>query len=183
MNILLIEANQKLYESKGELNHSLCAQAKKYLSKAENQVTVSCISKGDWNIQEEISKLKQADLIIYHFPLWWFGTPSVLKKYFDEVLQHREIFVMTEIYGEGGLLKGKKFMISVTSNMSKSDLGNAPIMKKIKDIDEILIQIILTNKYIGIREQLPTFHSDNVIKGDTNELDSNYRQHLQNIAL
>ncbi|PHS70196.1 MAG: hypothetical protein COB23_03520 [Methylophaga sp.] len=183
MNILLIEANQKLYESKGELNHSLCTQAKKYLSQPMNQVTVSCISKGNWNIQKEINKLKKADLIIYHFPLWWFGVPSVLKKYFDEVLQHQEVFVMTERYGEGGLLKGKKFMISVTSNMSKSDFGNASIMKEVKDIDEILIQLILTNKYIGIVEQLPTFHSDNVIKGDTSELDSNYLHHLQSLDL
>ena len=183
MNILLIEANQKLYESKGELNHSLCMQAKNYFSQPMNQVVESCISNGGWNIQKEINKLKQADLIIYHFPLWWFGVPNVLKKYFDEVLQHKKIFVMTDIYGEGGLLKGKKFMLSVTSNMTKSDFGNAPIMENIKNIDEILIQAILTNKYIGIRDQLPTFHADNVIKGDTGELDNNYLQHLQSIVL
>jgi len=183
MNILLIEANQKLYESQGKLNHLLFTQAKKYFSQPMNQVIESCISNDNWDIQEEINKLKQADLIIYHFPLWWFGAPNLLKKYFDEVLQYGEIFVMTDIYGEGGLLNGKKFMLSVTSNMSKSDFGCAPIMKNIKNIDEILTQAILTNKYIGIKDQLPTFHADNVIKGDTSELGNSYLQHLTNLAL
>ncbi len=177
MNILLIKANPKLYAAKGELNSDLCKISKKLLSRKHTIVT-SDIAEGEWDINKEVSKLKQADLIIYHFPLWWFGIPSVLKRYFDEVLLHKETFLITDIYGEGGQLLNKKFMLTVTSNMKKSDLGSAPILKSYHCIDDILTQITLTNKYLGIRKQLDTFHADDVVNGDTSNVSTAYELHL-----
>lgn len=64
-------------------------------------------------IEAEIQKLEWCDLIIFQFPLWWFGMPATLKGWVDRV------FAMGRVYGggrlyENGVYKGKKAMLSVT---------------------------------------------------------------------
>src|SRR5579883_1437821 len=48
-------------------------------------------------IEAEIRKLEAADLLIFSFPLWWFGMPGVMKGWVDRV------FPMGRVYG------GEKF--------------------------------------------------------------------------
>ncbi|MDC4170650.1 NAD(P)H-dependent oxidoreductase [Photobacterium damselae] len=64
-------------------------------------------------IETEIQKLEWSDLVIFQFPLWWFGMPAMLKGWVDRV------FAMGRTYGggrfyENGVYKGKKAMVSVT---------------------------------------------------------------------
>ena len=44
----------------------------------------------DWaysvDIVEELQKIQTADVILFHFPLWWGGPPAILKGWFDRVL-------------------------------------------------------------------------------------------------
>jgi NAD(P)H dehydrogenase (quinone) len=66
------------------------------------------------DVEDEIQKLEWCDLIIFQFPLWWFGLPAVLKGWVDRV------FAMGRTYGggrfyENGVFKGKKAMLSVTT--------------------------------------------------------------------
>ena len=35
--------------------------------------------------EAEIAKLEAADLMIWQFPLWWFGLPGILKGWVDRV--------------------------------------------------------------------------------------------------
>lgn len=52
--------------------------------------------------------LKNADKIIFQFPLFWFSTPALLKEWQDRVLT-------AILYGENKeLLKDKKFQIVTT---------------------------------------------------------------------
>jgi NAD(P)H dehydrogenase (quinone) len=71
------------------------------------------------DIQAEQEKIKQADLVIFQFPMWWGGTPAILKGWFDRV------FTLGVTYGYGqwydeGLLKGKRAMLSVTTGGPES---------------------------------------------------------------
>lgn len=47
-------------------------------------------AKKDWayspDIVEELQKIQEADVILFHFPLWWNGVPAILKGWFDRVL-------------------------------------------------------------------------------------------------
>ncbi|MEM9778019.1 MAG: NAD(P)H-dependent oxidoreductase [Chloroflexota bacterium] len=75
------------------------------------------------DIQAEIEKLEWCDMMIWQFPLWWFGVPAVLKGWVDRV------FVMGRVYGGGkiyynGVFKGKKAMLSLTTG------GPAPVYAK-----------------------------------------------------
>jgi modulator of drug activity B len=80
MNILLIKANQALYASKGVLNEALFQMSCNILGE-HHQIQVTDTATGLWDVNDEIHKLKRADAIVYHFPLWWFGLPHLLKNY------------------------------------------------------------------------------------------------------
>ncbi|KMM17396.1 NAD(P)H-dependent oxidoreductase [Synechococcus sp. GFB01] len=62
----------------------------------------------------EMEKLESCDLMIWQFPLWWFGLPAVLKGWVDRV------FAMGRIYGGGriydqGVFRGKRALLSLTT--------------------------------------------------------------------
>lgn len=181
MHILLIKANQSLYASKGTLNEALFNRSKQVFE-TRHAIRVSEVASGVWNVEEEIDKLKWADIVIYHFPLWWFGIPHLLKKYFDEVLVYGKTYRLVEVYGEGGMLTGKAFMIAVTTNAKKSAFGSVPMLARYRTVDDLLTPLILTNYYVGIRRQLPTFHAEDVVRGDTSGVLDDYAAHLNAIA-
>jgi len=62
------------------------------------------------DILGEIQKVQAADLILFIFPVWWFGCPALLKGWFDRVLAMGVTWDSGKIY-ENGLLRGKQAMI------------------------------------------------------------------------
>jgi NAD(P)H dehydrogenase (quinone) len=65
-------------------------------------------------VESEIKKMEGCDLMIWQFPLWWFGLPAVLKGWVDRV------FAMGRTYGGGhfyetGLFRGKRAFLSLTT--------------------------------------------------------------------
>jgi NAD(P)H dehydrogenase (quinone) len=66
------------------------------------------------DIVAELEKLAQADVVIFHAPLWWFSVPAVLKGWFDRVLAMGVAWDGGKIY-ENGLLRGKKAMLCVVA--------------------------------------------------------------------
>ena len=65
-------------------------------------------------LETEIRKLEEADLVIFQFPLWWFGLPAILKGWVDRV------FAMGRAYGRGriyqnGYFLGKRALLSLTT--------------------------------------------------------------------
>jgi NAD(P)H dehydrogenase (quinone) len=66
------------------------------------------------DVEAEMRKLEAADLMIWQFPLWWFGVPAILKGWVDRV------FASGRTYGGGrfydkGVFAGRKAMVSVTT--------------------------------------------------------------------
>ena len=66
------------------------------------------------DIEAELRKAESCDLMIWQFPLWWFGLPAILKGWVDRV------FAMGRTYGgdrfyENGVFKGKRALLSVTT--------------------------------------------------------------------
>lgn len=47
------------------------------------------------DIEAELQKLEWCDLMIWQFPMWWFGLPAIVKGWVDRV------FVMGRTYGYG----------------------------------------------------------------------------------
>ena len=66
------------------------------------------------DIAAEMDKLDACDLLVFQFPLWWFGMPAILKGWVDRVL------AMGRMYGGGrwydsGVLQGKRAMVAMTT--------------------------------------------------------------------
>jgi NAD(P)H dehydrogenase (quinone) len=66
------------------------------------------------DIEAELRKMEECDLMIWQFPLWWFGLPGILKGWVDRV------FAMGRTYGgdrfyENGVFKGKRAVLSLTT--------------------------------------------------------------------
>lgn len=65
-------------------------------------------------VGREIAKVRDAELLLFVFPLWWFGLPAILKGWVDRV------FAMGFAYGRGqehetGPLRGKTAMLALTT--------------------------------------------------------------------
>jgi NAD(P)H dehydrogenase (quinone) len=65
-------------------------------------------------LEAEIQKLEACDLLIFQFPIWWFGLPAILKGWVDRV------FVMGRTYGGGrvyetGVFRGRRAILSLTT--------------------------------------------------------------------
>ena len=66
------------------------------------------------DVEAELRKLEACDLMVWQFPLWWFGLPGILKGWVDRV------FAMGRTYGgerfyENGVFKGKRALLSLTT--------------------------------------------------------------------
>ncbi len=69
-------------------------------------------------IEAEIRKLEWCDLMIWQFPLWWFGMPAGLKGWIDRVFARRRVYGHRNTF-EKGVLRGKKAMLSFTTGVSE----------------------------------------------------------------
>ena len=178
MNILVVTAGYSIFDAKGQLNGFLAYLTEKNLTGKGHTVKFSDVTKDTWDVDREIEKLLWAETIIYIMPIMWFYMPAPMVKWLDEVLVYKKTFVITEEYGEGGQVPADNFMIVTTSNMKSSDLGKGFVLKDTAHIDGVLQTLIMTNNYLSIRHQIPTFHAGDVIAGDTSWIAPAYEKHL-----
>ncbi|MGI9461842.1 MAG: NAD(P)H-dependent oxidoreductase [Alphaproteobacteria bacterium] len=71
------------------------------------------------DIVGEVEKMFWADLLIIHFPLYWFSLPAIMKGWFDRVLLSGACYGGKNFY-EGGKMVDKKAMLTITAG-SRSD--------------------------------------------------------------
>jgi modulator of drug activity B len=177
MKTLIVSAGYRIFDAKGQLNGYLSYLTETHLKNLGYEVKSSDVTK-DWSVEREVEKLLWAECIIYVVPIMWFNMPAPMVRWLDEVLVYNKTFVITEEYGEGGRVPANKFMVVATSNLKHSDLGKGFVLKNAPNIDALLQPLILTNHYLSIREQIPTFHAGDVVSGDTTWIEQAYKNHL-----
>lgn len=84
------------------------------------------------DVAAEQEKMKNADVIVLQFPVFWYYTPALMQKWLEDVL------LPGFAYGDDGdALKGKDFLISMTVGTPASEYGtNVPIL--ISDLPKTL---------------------------------------------
>lgn len=65
-------------------------------------------------LEAEICKIEACDLMIFQFPLWWFGLPAILKGWVDRTLAMGRTYGNGAVYGRG-IFHGKRALLSVTT--------------------------------------------------------------------
>ena len=70
-------------------------------------------------ISSEMNALENADVLIFNFPLWWFGMPAILKGWVDKVLAYT--FAYGGSYGlyKEGRFNGKRAFLTITTGSPK----------------------------------------------------------------
>ena len=119
--ILIIDGGVDFHGRGGTLNHTYADLAQKILTGMGHEVTVTRVQ-GEWVPAEEAEKVKAADIVMLNFAAWWMGTPWPVKRYIDEVFcaglsaggDGRTRTEPALNYGRGGILKGKRYMLSIT---------------------------------------------------------------------
>ncbi|MFI6880554.1 NAD(P)H-dependent oxidoreductase [Streptomyces sp. NPDC050400] len=86
------------------------------------------------DIRAEQRKLRDADLVILHYPLWWFTMPAILKGWIDRV------FTFDFAYGPGvprygaGPFAGKRAMVVTTTGGRGSNYTGRGVNGSIGDL-------------------------------------------------
>ena len=66
------------------------------------------------DLEAEMRKLADCDLLIFQFPLWWFGLPAILKGWVDRVFAQGRFYGGGRVY-ETGVMRGRRAMLSFTT--------------------------------------------------------------------
>lgn len=118
----------------------------------------------DWEIdvEQEQQLLLEHDRVILQFPLYWYSSPPLLKKWFDDVLEYGWA------YGSSGdKLKGKEFMVATTTGGSDKEYRSGGFNRY--TLSELLRPIERTLTRCGA-EFLPPFVTYNTTKATDAEL-------------
>lgn len=113
-------------------------------------------------VKVEMDLVEQTDVLIFNFPLWWFGMPAILKGWVDKVLAHGFAYGGEYgLYGEGRF-QGKKAFLCLTTGSpehfyTEEGLHGRPLPTILKNIEEGVLG------YVGFDVQ-PSFIAYGVAK-------------------
>ena len=95
-----------------------------------------------FDIKAEQKALESADIIVFQYPIHWYGAPGILKLYNDRVMEHGWA------YGsKGTALKGKAFVASVTAGVPETGYSaNGPMKHTLEEYSYGIIQFAETCK-------------------------------------
>ena len=189
-NVFLINGHQYWEIAKGELNKSLIELARNHLIAKDYSVKMTHIDDA-YDAKEEVEKMMWADFIIFQTPVYWFSIPWGFKKYIDEVYMAgygimfdddgRTRSEPEKNYGTGGLMQGKKYMLSTTWNAPRGAFNDEAEIFEGKDMDDVFFHFHKAQQFVGL-EQLPSFSCYDVLKNPNIESDfKHYEEHLDNI--
>jgi NAD(P)H dehydrogenase (quinone) len=74
------------------------------------------------DVATEVEKIEAADAVVFHFPLWWFGPPAILKGWLDRCLVHGRIHDVDHRF-DGGRMRGKRALFCVSTGASEAECG------------------------------------------------------------
>ena len=174
MKKILILNGHQYYDvvAKGELTQHYIDTANDFFLKNGFEVKHTHIEKG-YDVEEECQKFEWADYVLFQYPVYWMGVPWITKKYFDETFTQGRHYTSdgrsrsdeSKTYGTGGLLKGKKYMLSVTYNCPTSEFGNKDGFFDGLTLDEAHVATHKTFQFCGL-EPLKTYSVHDIFKGD-----------------
>jgi NAD(P)H dehydrogenase (quinone) len=72
------------------------------------------------DVQAEVDHIQACDLLIVHFPSWWFGPPAILKGWMDRVFVYGKLY-KSEMRYDCGSCVGKRMIFCVTTGASASN--------------------------------------------------------------
>lgn len=97
------------------------------------------------DVRAEIAKLQRADLVVFQYPMWWYGMPAILKGWLDRVLVYGGLYTSRMRY-DAGYFAGRRALLSVTTGGPKETFAHNG---RNGDIDLLLWPMHFTLHYMG----------------------------------
>lgn len=193
--IFIINGGQKFGHSGGRFNETISNETLKFFeNNSDFQVKTTNINDA-YIPAAEVEKFVWADVIIYHTPIWWFQLPHGFKKYIDVVFtaghangiyksDGRSAENPTINYGTGGMLLGKKYMLTTSWNAPKEAFTLQGEFFKEHSVDDgPLFGFHRMNAFVGM-EPLQSIHFHDIEKNANVENDLKmYQNHLKTLFL
>lgn len=174
-NVLIINGGHPFAHSGGRFNQTLFSTTISYFESTEGFAVKSTSVGVDYEAKEEVEKFKWADLVIYHTPIWWFQLPYGFKKYIDVVFTegHENGMYSSDgrtrkepnvNYGTGGLMHGKKYILTTSWNAPKAAFTMENEFFEEKSVDNgAMFGFHKMNTFTGM-ELLATHHFHDIEK-------------------
>ena len=89
--------------------------------------------------------LTEADLVVFQYPLWWFGMPAILKGWLDRVLIYGRFYTSERRYDRGPM-KGKRALLSITVGDSREAYDHNGLGG---DLAALLWPTLFTLRFVG----------------------------------
>jgi NAD(P)H dehydrogenase (quinone) len=90
-----------------------------YLDLSREQEHAFAMGSHTADVKAEQAKVAAADLVLLHFPVWWFSMPAMLKGWFDRVFSRGFAYSAGKKY-ESGHFKGKQAMLCITTGTAST---------------------------------------------------------------
>jgi NAD(P)H dehydrogenase (quinone) len=126
---------------------------KSYLKRQMEEKAAVALGTLSHDIVIEQQKLLAADLVVFQFPLWWFGLPAMLKGWVDRVMTMGFAYDSGQRNDQGGL-KGRRAMLALTTGGPEASYAETGINGP---MDRILYPIQHGILYFCGLEVLPPF--------------------------
>jgi len=117
------------------------------------------------DVADEQEKLFRADLLIFQFPLWWFGLPAILKGWVDRVFAAGMTYDRDRLYSRG-VFQGKRAMLSLTTGSPPSYYSSRGVNG---DMDSLLFPIQHGILYFVGFDVLPPFIAYSVARSTSSQ--------------
>ena len=101
------------------------------------------------DVEAEQRLIEQHDKIIFQFPYYWFNMPSLLKKWFDQVMTHGWAYGSKSGYR----MKGKKIALAISLGVEEEELSNVGKYKY--PLNELTRPFELSFEYVKANYQPP----------------------------
>ena len=192
-NIFIINGGQTFAHSGGNFNKTITNWTKEVLEKEKFEIRISNVN-DDFDAFEEAENFKWADLVVYHFPIWWFQVPNRLKFYIDEVFTagHNNGIYKNDgrsrvnpaiNYGTGGLMHGKQYFVTTSWNAPQTAFTMEGEFFDQHSVDEgVLFGFHRMNAFTGMK-LLGTFHFHDMEKSASQEridlYETEYKSYLK----
>ena len=186
----MINGHQSWEIAPGKLNQSLIDIAREKFAGKGYEIKYTHIE-DEYTAAEEVEKFLWADIIFFQTPVYWMSIPWGFKKYIDEVYMAgygtmfdddgRTRSDPSRKYGSGGLLKGKKYMLSTTWNAPLEAFTDPDQFFEGKGIDGAFIAFHKSQEFVGL-EQVPSFACHDVLKDPDIDNDfDRFKAHLKQV--